>query len=325
MKNYFISIILGILLIGISALSGAQGVIEKTRCPNAEKGNPDGVHGGSTDRFTHESWVEDAPDKGGCYFRRCIENQSKKNIWTHWKGILARGWIPEGHRLYASTFRSDGIKDPKDTDLWWGDNRDKQEAVEAKCYKGEQACKQYQAVVNTMIQKSRPGLEHPDTIFATYLERELKKSGEFIITTHTEFYVPRDASQPSKGLVKFALGLTSRLKRDSLYHFLSIYMSSNVKSYLVDLKSSDPAFKLIIHDPYLTEILPRSKSLLTAELLSLALRSPLQNLEIINFENRAVDFKALTLKSIDIDIADRSDRLITSVPVSVLGRASGTK
>jgi len=127
-----------LLIADASPAVRAQGVIEQRKCPHA-----DGNAGGKNDRFTYASWVD--KERDGSNFRRCIENQAAKQIWTDWKGLLSNGWIPMGHRMYGTTSITGGQVAPSKTDLCWGDGRGKRIDPEAKCYKGRRSLRRRKA------------------------------------------------------------------------------------------------------------------------------------------------------------------------------------
>src|SRR5262245_36701474 len=87
----------------LPSVTWSQGFVDNGRCPAAAEGKADGNGGGQSDAFTYESSVRDIQQPPGRRFFRCIENQARKRIWTHWKGVLSESYIDVGQRLSGYT------------------------------------------------------------------------------------------------------------------------------------------------------------------------------------------------------------------------------
>jgi hypothetical protein len=251
MSRNALNILAVILMLAFrSSYAHAGGATEKMRCPKAKEGKEDGNGGGRWDKFTFESFVDEDKNNGGSHFRRCIENQADKTIWTHWVGVLSNGRIPKGERLYGTTFVTKGEVAPRQTYLFWGDNRDKKEIVEAKCFKGEEFCGR---------EKEQYGLLQAGALYdrwrsfgdrlygasffvsAAGTSQDLGLNNAQEIGAYREFFVPVVSSscplltriirfgRPRETLVKFALEVTSRFTGEYLDYSAVVYVSHHFR------------------------------------------------------------------------------------------------
>lgn len=299
----------------VSSSSFPQGIIEQKRCPNAENGRHDGNGGGYSDPFTYESWVDDDKDRDGRHFRRCIENKASKKIWTHWKGVLSSSWIPVEHRLYGSTFITRGEVDHSKTDLWWGDNRSQRLVAEAKCYKGEDACKPDKTSRSGQfltVQWSRSS--GPAAGLSEELARALQSKKNFTIRSYQEFFVPADGPGPNASLSKFAISVTSRLTAGELAYSLALHVSTNLVKFTKD--SKEPFFRLIVADAQFSRMVPIDKIEFTYDFLSLVSATPFGSIDVI----KDIQFRpsSVAARMIRLDVLDSSQLVIASLPVTVL-------
>ena len=296
----------------VSQPSLAQGLVEDGRCPNAKAGKQDGNGGGSSDQFNYESWIENDNEKGGKHFRRCIENQAKKPIWTHWKGVLSSNWIPVNQRLYGTNFVTGGEVDPKKTDLWWGDSKSNRIVPEAKCYKGEDSCRQEKvssAGQLVTVQFSRSGGIPPSP--TDMLATALKEKKNFSITSYQEFFVPTDASKPNEGLVKFALSATSRLVAGELNYSIAVYASEQVRQ--LDRQLGAPAFRLAGGDTQFSKLLSLEKVQFTYQLLrNASSRSPVIVAAV------AMKPSSVVPRAMQLQVLHPSGPVVALVPISFI-------
>lgn len=305
-----LTLLIFVSAIVVSSSILAQGIIEQKRCPNAENGLQDGNGGGHSNRFTYESWVDDDKDRDGRHFRRCIENQASKNIWTHWKGVLSSSWIPVEHRLYGSTFITRGEVDHSKTDLWWGDNRSESLVAEAKCYKGEGACKRdktSRAERFMTVQWSRSG--GPAVGLAEEIAKALQSKQGFAVRSYQEFFLPDDGRSKNANLSKIALSVTSRLIAGELVYSVAVQASSR----LFLNNSEKPLFRLIVADSKFSRMVPIDKIQFTNDLLSNASARSIDVIKDLKFMPSSV-----FARTIRIDVLDSSQLVIASLPITVL-------
>lgn len=304
------TLLIFIAAIFVSSSSFAQGIIEQKRCPNAEKGHHDGNGGGHSDQFTYESWVDDDKDRDGRHFRRCIENKASKSIWTHWKGVLSSSWIPVEHRLFGSTFITRGEVDNSKTDLWWGDNRSQSLVAEAKCYKGEDACKgakTSRAGQFMTVQWSRSiGWAYS---LSEELASALGSKKDFAVHSYQEFFVYSDGQSQDANLSKIALSVTSRLSAGELTYSVGVQASVRLS-----LKNSEETlFRLSVVDSKFSNMVPIDKIQFTNDLLTYASGRRIDVTKEIKFRPSRI-----FARMINIDVLDSSQVVIASIPMTVL-------
>ncbi|WP_157354497.1 hypothetical protein [Thauera sp. 28] len=304
------SLLIFIAAIFVSSSSFAQGIIEQKRCPNAEKGHHDGNGGGYSDQFTYESWVDDDMDRDGRYFRRCIENKASKSIWTHWKGVLSSSWIPVEHRLFGSTFITRGEVDNSKTDLWWGDNRSQRLVAEARCYKGEDACKGAKTSrVGQFMMVQWSGSIGRAFSLSEELASALDSKKDFAVHSYQEFFVSSDGQSQNANLSKIALSVSSRLNAGELAYSVRVQTSVGLS-----LKNSEETlFRLSVADSKFSKMVPIDEIRFTNYLLNWASGRRIDVMKEVKFRPSRI-----FARMISIDVIDSSEVVIASIPMTVL-------
>jgi hypothetical protein len=283
----------------------AQGFIDEQRCPGA-----DGNGGGGNDRFTYQSWVDDAKD--GRNFRRCIQNEAKKPIWTHWRGLLSATWIPVGQRLYGTTLIATRDVQNSQTDLWWGDAKSERLQPEAKCYRGEDPCREKRAATSDPNRVAGLSLLPVAFDATSQIEATARSKQDFVVRTYQEFYLPRNPAAPSENLGKLGLVVASRLSQGNVSYTLSVVVSRPISEWNGD----GVAFRLASTDGAVMRALALESVRPTIAALRDLARSSLPVSPLVN--TPATKPEKLLARSVSIDVLGANGAVVASVPVSIL-------